>query len=154
MSGLHVDRETTTGPAVRLWCATCMGLQPGTSYEHAETLKALFVLPVFRKTTTYVRCEHCGREYLSSLRVAELADHDGEDISPWLKTRTSPVAIVFAVASLVMFFIPFFGVAFGLIGTAATWRTTALWPKAVARAGLFLSLVVTIGFVILLRMEK
>ena len=101
--GFFVHRQTTLGPAVMFACPRCGEPQTsGRSYELAETFLLLYVLPAFVMRSAYVICDHCGATLFSQLRLADLEQRCGSDISHFVSHHVSLVLKFLTLVSLLL----------------------------------------------------
>ncbi len=127
MLGYFVHRQTTLGPAVMFACPRCGEPQTsGRSYELAETFLLLYVLPAFVMRNTYVICDHCGATLSSQLRLADLEQHSGSDISHFVSHHVSLVLKFLTLVSLLLWWIPFLGSVFPVIVLVGTRKSRGL----------------------------
>jgi hypothetical protein len=127
MLGFAVHRQTTLGPAVMFACPRCGEPQTsGRSQELAETFLLLYVLPLFVMRNTYVTCDHCGATLTTRLRLADLDQQSGGDISPFLSHHVSFVLKFLTLVSLLLWWIPVLGSLFPVIVLVATRRSPGL----------------------------
>lgn len=62
----------TAGPLIQINCPFCRTLVIAETEDYRETLKLLHLIPVLKKTTTFVRCTKCRRELVANKPADEL----------------------------------------------------------------------------------
>jgi hypothetical protein len=113
----------------------------------------VFYIPLLVQRETFVKCSQCGIVRLTPIPLAELGQYSAEELTPHLRQRVSIVVKVLAMASLLMFFIPVFGLILSGIGLLVSYRVGG-WPKRVSLIGLGLSVISSIFWGIVLLTEK
>jgi hypothetical protein len=146
MSTVHW-RETP-GPPAQFLCPKCGRAGIGSSHERHEELLAFHLLPVFWKTTTFVRCVNCKAKLQSTLGIADLTERQGTDISEYVSYEPSFVVKFFAIASFVLFWMPFVGLVLALIAFATTFGKRG-WVRGLSIISLTFSSLITVALIVM-----
>lgn len=103
----------------------------------------VFCVPLITQRETYVKCRRGGAARVTRLPLDRLAGHSADELEGHWHNRVSIIIPVLAVASVLLFCAPFVGLALGVISLLVSYRTGG-WPKWARRAGVVLSLPVSV----------
>ena len=139
--------ETRPGPQIRIDCPRC-GASPAIAdtEETVEKLLLLGLIPVFKKTTTYVVCTGCGAKMQSKIRLDELPRYLPAQLRPLLSPKVSPWVVVLLALSVMTFCVPVASFVFALVCVVLTMSTPG-WPRTLSRAIAVLSGAMSVVFV-------
>lgn len=149
----HVHSHAPKSPPVivHMRCQRCLAETTGVGREHVESVNLLFVIPIFKKHTVFVRCNSCGSEFLSRIGLETLAGYDGNDVGHHLVPRSDEtIAQFLAMGALVASCIPFLGLPLALAAIGVTIRTGG-WARTVGIIAAILSTIASVGLVLILR---
>lgn len=132
----------TLGPEVRFHCPVCKTEVDGRTYRLFERL----AVP---QEETFVECIPCGIARLVKLPLEELDQYSADELTDHLTPKVSVVVKFLAIASVVLFLVPFIGLVMGGAALLASYHSGS-WTKRVSLIGVGLSSVVTIVFVCLM----
>lgn len=132
----------TLGPDVRFHCPVC-------KTEVAARTFRLFEVHAVPQEETFVECIPCGITRLVHLPLEELDQYSVDELTEHLTPRVSIVVKFLAIASVVLFLVPFVGLVLGGVGLLASYHSGS-WTKRVSLIGVGLSSVVAIVFVCML----
>ena len=143
----------TPGPAVKFHCLNCGNVSAsGVAVQRVEQLMFLYLIPLFKWTTTSVRCLQCNAKVGCKLNIQELVQFHDADVTPYL-TRGSLIVNFLAITSLVVFWAPFMGLILAVVALIVTRRTPG-WQRRASAVGLILSTLATLAVVALLLFTK
>jgi len=142
--------KTRTYPGPKVWanCPKCGPDVPAITYQREERMGVYFI-PILTQRETYVQCAKCGTARLTRLTFEELAACSPDEIDRYLTPRVSIVIKFMALASALLFFLPFVSLGFGIAGYVAT-RRTGGWVKVASLIGIVLGTISTIGMTAIL----
>lgn len=133
--------KNTPGPDVQMNCPGCGSVALARTYEREEKIRVYHV-PFLTQREVYVECKRCRMVRLATVPLAELDRYSADELDAHLHERVSIIVKFLALASLVLFCVPFVGLIIGLSALLASYRTGG-WPRAVSVIGVLLSLVLT-----------
>jgi predicted RNA-binding Zn-ribbon protein involved in translation (DUF1610 family) len=140
------------GPEIKINCPKCGPNVPASTYRLEERM-GLYFIPLFTQRETYVECPKCGSARLTDLTFDELAACPPDEIDRHVYQRVSIIVKFMAVASVLVFCVPFVGLGFGIAGFVASKRTGG-WVKAVSLIGIVLGALGTLGMVAVMLSPK
>lgn len=147
---INAESVTTAGPVVRINCPKCNAKSvPAETFEQVDDLLLFYFIPMGRMRNTFVRCSKCKKQSISRVRTDEIQNYSAEALEPYLVARVPLICQFLAVASVLLFFFPIVGLAMGVIAVLANLKTAG-WPKIVSWIGGGLSVIASIGYVIIL----
>ena len=139
---MHVITEETPGPSVLINCPNCAAMRVAAeTCDHRERLTWLFV-PVFTWRNTFVTCSNCGKQLVSKWPVEFIADFSAEELTQHLTLRVPLACRVVAVVSILLCWVPLWGLILSLILLPVNLRRTG-WVKSLSVLSVVIGAVVT-----------
>ncbi len=131
------------GPDTRINCSKCGPNVPARTYRQEERM-GVFFIPMFTQRETYVECTKCGESRLSRLPLEKLAECPPDELDQHVYHRVSLIIKFMALASVLVFCIPFVGLGFGVAGFIGS-RRAGGWVKVVSIIGIVIGTLVGVG---------
>ena len=107
-----------------------------------EERMGVYNIPLITQRENYVKCAGCGDSRLTRLPLEKLAGYPPEELDRHLYRRVSIVTKVMALASVLVFCIPFVSLGFGVGGLVGSYRTGG-WVKVVSIIGITIGVIVS-----------
>ncbi len=143
----------TPGPVVEIHCPMCgANSVAAQSFEQLETIGLFYVIPLLWFRNTFVRCSACGKDSVSKIKIDELERYSADDLTHFLARRTSFISKFMAVASLIICWIPFVGLAFAVIAVLSNLRSNG-WPRTLSWVSTIIATLVMVAVSVLLLLE-
>ncbi len=140
----------TPGPDTRINCPKCGPNVPARTHRLEERMGVYFI-PLLTQRETFVECAGCGESRHTALPLEKLGEYPPDELDRHLYRRVSVVVKFLALASVLVFCIPFVGLGLGVAGLVGSYRTGG-WVKVVSIVGITIgALVSTIATVALLK---
>mgnify|MGYP006908265890 FL=1 len=137
---LTLSSARLPGPAVDFECPSCgLGAVGGESHTQVDTVRAFFLIPLWRHHNTYVVCPSCTRRFRAPAGLDELSQLDANELTVLLGSGTSFNAKAYALVALAFCWAPLVGLVMRLVATVITRRVRG-WPRTVSRIALGVSI--------------
>ncbi len=130
------------GPPTKINCPNCGPDSPAKTYQLDEKM-GLYFIHFLTQRETFVECNQCGLARLTRLPLIELDCYSANDLEPHLYQRVSFVIKFLTVAGVLLFFVPFLPLAFGLTGFFAA-RKAGGWVKVTSIGVIIVSTVTSL----------
>jgi len=145
----HIQKRIADQRAAIIHCPRChRDSAPAIATDQVEVVKALFVIPIFSKTTTFVRCCECNRSLAVALRARDIAILEADELTTILRDRASLSEGALSIVALLTCVFPIIGVLTSIVALVAT-RTAPRWARRVAFASTIISGLITAAAMIM-----
>jgi hypothetical protein len=144
---LGADTCTWAGPSIVIHCAACDELAAqAETYEYGERVTLLHVVPITPYIrTNYVRCTHCGEQFISPIPLSELPYLQPDELHQLLRRRVSLIPQFLAVVGIILCWVPIIGLIMALLALFTNWSRKKHWTRIVSRVAVVIALI-TSGF--------
>jgi hypothetical protein len=143
----------TDGPGVEIHCDGCKRQDAEAETYQLEEKMGVFFIPLLTQRQTFIKCRHCGAARITSLGLDQLLNKDPETLALHVRKRTSLIVWFLVIASLVLFLVPFVGLALGVIAFLCTYWHGG-WPRRLSLISLCLSVIASVFFLIVMLSGK
>ncbi len=145
--------KRTPGPVVEIHCPTCgANSVPAQSVEQLDTIGLFYVIPLLWFRNTFVRCSVCGKDSVSKIKIDEIGRYSADDLALFLARRTSFLSSFLAVASLIICWLPFFGLVFAVVAVLSNLRSRG-WARAVSWTSMIIATLATVAVSVSILLE-
>ncbi len=146
--------QQNPGPDISINCPLCNATGVAAqSFEQLDEIGLFWLIPLCRLRNTFVRCSECTKQLIAKASIHEIGDYSVEEISQRLVGRVPLISQFLAVASVLLFFVPFVGLVMALIAVIVNRRNTG-WLRTLSWIGAILSGLITMLFVVALAMNR
>ena len=130
------------GRDIRINCPACGAKSVAAiSFNEEEKLHGITV-----KTTTWVKCQACGKHLYSKLSPEELSGRSPADLESFVVVRTSLIASSMAILAILLCVVPVLGLCLAVVSTVVNARRRG-WARMLSLVALVISLL-TSGWMI------
>ena len=138
------ETKQKRGPEVKIKCPNCHKVAAASTCSFQESIGFFYIQMVTTARETRVECSKCRAILTTKVPLSELKNYSPQELSEELSLRNVFIAKVAAIASLLLFFMPFLGTMLAVVALIKSYRTSG-WVRTVSIISLVLSLLMNIG---------